>query len=169
MIMNVIIITLITILNSDISRYGIFIYLPALFFFNASLYLSKSNGIVISIITGLYIDVILTTPLGFHMTLISIFFLIGKNWMIQNSNTKQWRWIIFQLSINMSFHFLLLIMSEFRVDQTIFWSSGRFITDFIISSIVFIPIAFWKMEIDSVVIDIIATKFMKLEKFNEIK
>jgi len=25
------------------------------------------------------------------------------------------------------------------------------------------------MEIDSVVIDIIATKFMKLEKFNEIK
>jgi hypothetical protein len=60
-------------------------------------------------------------------------------------------------------------MSEFRVDQTIFWSSGRFITDFIISSIVFIPIAFWKMEIDSVVIDIIATKFMKLEKFNEIK
>ena len=169
LLINIVIIILITILNSDISNYGVFLYLPGLFFINASLYLNNIHGIIVSIFTGLFIDVILTTPFGFHAILLSFCFLLGKNWMLQNLNTKPWRCIIFQLSINIMFNFILLVTFKFRHELSIDWSISRFITDLIISSLIFIPIAFWKTEINTVIIDYISTKIIKTEQINEIK
>ena len=49
------------------------------------------------------------------------------------------------------------------------WSVSRFLIDLIISSIVIIPLAFWKIEINRIIIDNLPKKILKNKEIHEIE
>ncbi len=162
-------ISLLTLLNSDISSLGIFLYLPALFFFNSSLYLNYFNGIIVSIIIGLFLDEILSTPLGFHAIFLCLAFITGKSWIEYNTKRKLWRLVTFQLLINIFFTIILFGLFLCKENLGVDWSYERFLIDLIISSIIFIPICFWKIEISRVIIQMMFEDTKNSEDLHEIK
>jgi rod shape-determining protein MreD len=166
---NIATFTLLTIINSEICRYGIFLYLPGLFFFNSCIYLNQVPGIIVCIITGLYLDVIYTTPFGLHALLLALSYLIGRNWTKKNTNTKPWRFVLFQCLFNFLLIIICFVILKSRDDLGFNWSVSRFLIDLIISSSVIIPLAFWKIEINRIIIDNLPKRFLKNTEIHEIE
>lgn len=167
LVINIVTFTLLTAINSEICKYGIFLYLPGLFFFNSCIYLNQITGIIVCIITGLYLDVTYSVPFGLHALLLSLSFLIGSDWVKQNTNTKPWRFALFQCIINIFFNMICFITLLSQKDLGLNWTVSRFLIDLVISAFIIIPLAFWKMEINRVIINNVPKRILKNTQIHE--
>ena len=161
LVTNISTFTLLTIINSEIYKYGFFLFLPGLFLFNSCIYLNQIPGIIVCTITGLYLDVTYQTPFGLNALLLSLFYLIGRNWTKQNKNTKPWRLALFQCIANIFINLICFIIALSKKDLSLNWTASRFLIDLVISALVMIPLAYWKIEINRVVINNIPKKILK--------
>ena len=169
LVINISTFTLLTFINSEISRYGLFLYLPGLFFLNSSIYLNQIPGIIVCTITGLYLDVTYSTPFGLHAILLSLSYLIGSNWLKQNTNTKPWRIVLFQCIVNIFINIICFIILLSKKDPGVNWTVSRFLIDLVIAALVMIPLASWKMEMNRVIINNIPKKILKNTEIHEIQ
>ena len=169
LVINIATFTLLTIINSEIYKYGIFLYLPGLFFFNSCIYLNQIPGIIVCTITGLYLDVTYSTPFGLHALLLSLSYLIGHNWIKQNTNTKPWRFALFQCIVNISINIICFIILLSKKDLGLNWVVSRFLIDLVISALVMLPLASWKMEMNRVIIINIPKRILKNTEIHEIE
>ena len=167
LVINIFTFTLLTAINSEICKYGIFLYLPGLFFFNSCIYLNQITGLIVCIITGLYLDVTYSAPFGLHALLLSLSYLIGRDWVKQNTNTKPWRFALFQCIINIFLNMICFITLLSQKDLGLNWTVSRFLIDLVISAFIIIPLAFWKMEINRVIINNVPKRILKNTQIHE--
>ena len=71
-------VSLITIVNSTLANWGLFLYLPGMLFLSTSLIFNSSKAFIICLITGLFLDEILDTPFGFHGVALPALQIISK-------------------------------------------------------------------------------------------
>ena len=151
-LINLLLISLIALINSRLSVWGVFLYLPGLFIILSSNILDVKNGIVASIITGIHLDTLLHTPLGFHAILLAFIFLLVREWQENNRVFKTWRPIFLQIIVNIIFFFVwyfwLLIKSPFAMS----WEFSRFFADLTISTLIMIPLGFWMTQLTEIFI-----------------
>ena len=169
LVINIATFTLLTIINSEIYKYGIFLCLPGLFFFNSCIYLNQIPGIIVCTITGLYLDVTYSTPFGLYALLLSLSYLIGHNWIKQNTNTKPWRFVLFQCIVNIFLNIICFIFLLSKNELGLNWTLSRFLIDLVISALVMIPLASWKMEMNRVIINNIPKRILKNTEIHEIE
>ena len=151
-LINLLLISLIALINSRLSVWGIFLYLPGLFIILSSNILDVKNGIVASIITGIHLDTLLHTPLGFHAILLAFIFLLVREWQENHRVFKTWRPIFLQIIVNIIFFFVwyfwLLIKPPFAMS----WEFSRFFSDLTISTLIMIPLGFWMTQLTEIFI-----------------
>ena len=142
LVVNLLIICLLTLVNSRLSRWGIFLYLPGLFFYISCVFLDRTRGMIVCGITGLFLDVLFITPLGLHALLLPLFHIFGKEWLRSIANHRVWRLVIFQLIVNLIFIIIWFILLSFEDKFVIKWHLSRFSLDLLLSSVVIIPLSF---------------------------
>ena len=150
---NLLTICLLTVINSRLSSWGIFLYLPGLFFFLSCIFLNTKRGIIICLLTGSFIDVLLNTPFGFHGLLLALFHIIGKEWLRGSGNYKLWRSVVFQLCTNILLSSVLFFWVFFNYHSGMRWTLPRFFSDIFISSIIMVPLGFWLSQITEILIN----------------
>ena len=136
-------VSLITIVNSTLANWGLFLYLPGLLFLSISLIFNSSKAFIISLITGLFLDEILETPFGFHGLALPTLQVIGKEWLKYNDHNNSIRYVYFQLISNIILTIILFLVFKLQNQQVIKWTFIRFASDITLSTIVFIPLCFW--------------------------
>jgi hypothetical protein len=142
-----ILISLITIVNSKLASWGLFLYLPGMFFLSTSIFFNSSKAFIICLITGLFMDVILITPFGYHGIVLPTLQILSKEWLKYNGNNNAFRYVCFQLISNILLTFILFLIFKFQKFQIIEWTFSRFSSDLILSTIVFIPLCFWFQDL----------------------
>ena len=142
-----ILVSLITIVNSRLVNWGLFLYLPGVFFLSTSIFFNSKKAFIICLITGLFIDEILGTPFGFHGIALPALQTLSKEWLKYNGNNNAFRYVYFQLISNILLTVILFFIFKFKNDQIIEWTFSRFSSDLILSTIVFIPLCFWFQDI----------------------
>lgn len=150
LIINITIITILTLINSKLTIWGLFLYLPGILFFSACKFLDFTNGMIISGISGFAIDNILETPFGYHGILLPLFFIIGKNWLESTVNNKPWRPVIFQLLVNIILYSIWFLWVKLDKSLSMNWPISRFFIDLIISSLLIIPLSFWIFDLTKI-------------------
>ena len=80
---NLVVLILLGCVNSVVGQYGVFLYLPALFFLPGALCLDNSRGIPLAFVTGLILDQQIETSFGFHAFALSTFHLLSSNWLAE--------------------------------------------------------------------------------------
>jgi cell shape-determining protein MreD len=140
-------ISLITIVNSKLASWGLFLYLPGMFFLSTSIFFNSSKAFIICLITGLFMDVILITPFGYHGIVLPTLQILSKEWLKYNGNNNAFRYVCFQLISNILLTFILFLIFKFQKFQIIEWTFSRFSSDLILSTIVFIPLCFWFQDL----------------------
>ena len=141
------VISLITIVNSKLVNWGLFLYLPGMFFLSTNLIFNSAKAFIISVLIGLFLDEILETPFGFHGIALPILQLLSKEWINYNGNNNTFRYICFQLISNVLLTIILYSFFKLQNSQTIKWTFSRFSSDLILSTIAFIPICWWFQEL----------------------
>ena len=144
---NLVTICLLTQVNSKLSQWGIFLYLPGLFFFLSCMFLDAKRGIITCILTGCFLDIILYTPFGFHGLSLTLFHTLGKEWLRGSGNYKLWRSVIFQLGTNMLLGIVWFIWLFSSNHMEMRWPFLRFCSDMFLSSILIIPLGFWLSQV----------------------
>ena len=81
------VISLITVVNSKLVNWGLFLYLPHVFL-STNLIFNLTKAFIISVLIGLFLDEILETPFGFHGIALPILQLLSKEWINYNGNNN---------------------------------------------------------------------------------
>lgn len=144
---NLVTVCMLTLVNSRLSQWGIFLYLPGLFFFLSCMFLESKRGVIICLLTGCFLDIILNTPFGFHGLSLTLFHTLGKEWLRGSGNYKLWRSVIFQLCTNtlLGIVWFLWLFSSNQLEMR--WPFSRFCSDIFLSSIFIIPLGFWLSQV----------------------
>ena len=150
LIINITTITILTLINSELAIWGIFLYLPGIFFFTACKFLDLTKGILIVGIGGFVLDQIIETPFGFHGILLPFFHIIGRKWLETTVTNKPWRPVIFQLLVNIIFHTIWFAWLILDKSLEMSWSPSRFFIDLILSSFIMIPLSFWIYDLTNI-------------------
>ena len=151
---NQIVLHLNGLINHCVSFFGIFLYLPALFLFTASIHLDPTRNKIVIILTGISLDHIYNTPLGFHVFSLLLCSFVLKLTMQSKTYDNTSRPYIIQLIINFLIScglFLLSYLSHFRMGS---WDATRFMVDVSISSLLFFVLCPWfsKLSLQSILI-----------------
>jgi len=149
LILNQIILHLNGLINHSVSSFGIFLYLPALFLFPASIHLDPTRCKIVIILTGISLDHIYNTPLGFHVFSLLFCSLVLKLTLQSKTYDNTSRPYIIQLIINFLIScglFLLLYISHFKLGS---WDASRFMVDVSISSLLFFVLCPWFSKLNS--------------------
>jgi rod shape-determining protein MreD len=107
-------------------------------------------------ITGLFLDVLLTTPLGLHGLSLPLFHILGKQWLRSIANHRLWRPVIFQFITNLIFIIIWYILLLFENQLIMKWYLARFVLDLLLSSIIIIPLSFWLTQFTGLIIQFLA-------------
>ena len=129
--------------------FGIFLLLPALFLFPASMHLDPARSKVVIILTGISLDHIYNTPLGFHVFSLLFCSFVLKLILQSKTYDSTSRPYIIQLIINFLIScglFLLLYLSHFKMGS---WDTSRFMVDVCISSLLFFVLCPWFSKLNS--------------------
>ena len=126
----------VTSMNSTLSQFGVYLFVPAIFLIAPS-YLNKSSSIIVIFINGLFLDYHCNLPLGFNVILfLSVFLstLDRFNFSSGDSNSIDKRSLL--LIINLLFFVILLLLIKFKIFALSEWVLSRFLVDLLLSSIV---------------------------------
>ena len=158
LLINIFVLSLISLVNSELSRWGISIFLPGLFFLSSSILLNWWQGILGCTIIGLFLDSVYHTPFGFLGFTLPLLCLAGKRWLKNTSNNRPWRSVLFQVITNMGTAFFLLAVLFIQDLSFNKFNFTRLITDLVLSSILLIPLCFWLLEFTIIVIEKVSGK-----------
>tara|TARA_B100000989_G_scaffold53177_1_gene35582 strand:- start:5715 stop:6239 length:525 start_codon:yes stop_codon:yes gene_type:complete len=152
--LNQIILHLNGLINHSVSSLGIFLYLPALFLFPALIHLDPVRSKIVIILTGISLDHIYSTPLGFHVFSLLLCFLFLELTLKSKTYDNTSRPFIIHLIINFLIScglFLLLFLYHFKMGS---WDALRFMVDVSISSLLFFVLCPWfsKLNLQSLLI-----------------
>ena len=132
---------MVTSVNSTLSQFGVYLYVPAIFLIAPS-YLSKGSSIIVIFINGLFLDYHCNLPLGFNVFLFLFVFLSTLdrfNLSAVDSNYIDKRSLL--LIINTLFFIILFLLIKFKVFTLSDWILSRFFVDLLLSSIVILFIS----------------------------
>lgn len=132
---------MVTSVNSTLSQFGVYLYVPAIFLIAPS-YLSKGSSIIVIFINGLFLDYHCNLPLGFNVFLFLFVFLSTLdrfNLSAVDSNYIDKRSLL--LIINTLFFIILFLLIKFKVFTLSEWILSRFFVDLLLSSIVILFIS----------------------------
>lgn len=161
---NFIMISLLGLINSKLSRWGIFLYLPGVFFFFSCISLDTTRGIIACVITGLFLDVLYNTYFGYFGLTLALFHIFGKEWLQSTINNKPWRPVLFQWGANTILGILWYLILLFENQLGMHWQTTRFISDIVVSTIIIIPISFWVTKFNEQIMQIIFYYDLEIEK-----
>lgn len=153
LLINIFVLSLISLVNSELSQWGIFIFVPGLFYLSSSILLNWWQGILGCSIIGLLLDSVYHTPFGFLGFTLPILCLLGKRWLKNTSNNRPWRTVLFQVTTNIGTGIGLLVVLFFQDISFKNLSFPRLITDLLLSSILLIPLCFWMLDFTIKVIE----------------
>lgn len=132
---------MVTSVNSTLSQFGVYLFVPAIFLIAPS-YLSKGSSIIVIFINGLFLDYHCNLPLGFNVFLFLFVFLSTLdrfNLSAVDSNYIDKRSLL--LIINTLFFIILFLLIKFKVFTLSEWILSRFFVDLLLSSIVILFIS----------------------------
>ena len=136
--------TTLSLINSTLSQFGIYLLLPGLFL-SIPVTLNKNLRRTLVILSGFLIDYNCDLPLGFSVFfLISIHFILEDQFKLSMLKSLNDRRIIL-ISVNLLFFITFFILSKFDRFLLGQWHSFNFIFDLLVSSIVLfflLPIQF---------------------------
>lgn len=158
LLINIFVLSLISLVNSEIAQWGIFIFVPGLFYLSSSILLNWWQGILGCLIIGLLLDSVYHTPFGFLGFTLPLLCLLGKGWLKNTSNNRPWRSVLFQVITNIGTGiglFVVLIFQDLSLNNMIL---SRFITDLLLSSILLIPLCSWMIDFTNKIIEKISGK-----------
>ena len=148
-------------INSTLGCFGIFIYIPAIFFLPTVQNLDHFRAIFLLFISGLYYDLSIFTELGFHAFILCFFYLIWQEVFKLGRKSLLVHPIILQVSLNsILIATWISFYSIFLGNQN--WTLGRIFVDLIVSSLAIIPIAFWYPRFCETLIEIFRANSPKL-------
>lgn len=142
-ISNILLINLLSLVNSTLGSYGIFITMSGIFFFSATILLEGIRAIVALFITGLFLDVQMHTPFGFQAFAFIIFHILLKNWPFNVKPQENFHPVIIQVVCNSIIMIFCLVFSFFAYEEINFL---RFCTDFFFSTLILIPLGIWNLN-----------------------
>ena len=140
---NLVVLILLGCVNSVVGQYGVFLYLPALFFLPGALCLDNSRGIPLAFVTGLILDQQIETAFGFHAFALATFHLISANLVRGINYRKDFVTLILQIPANLLLFVLWLLWVGIFESTTMEWKLGRWFTDLTASTLALIPLALW--------------------------
>ena len=153
LLINIFVLSLISLVNSELSRWGISMFLPGLFFLSSSILLNWWQSILGCTIVGLFLDSVYNTPFGFLGFTLPLLCLAGKRWLNNTSNNRPWRSVLFQVIMNIGTGFFLFVLLFIQDSSFNNLNINRLITDLILSSIILIPLCFWLLDFTIIAIE----------------
>ena len=148
-------------INSTLGCFGIFIYIPAIFFIPTVQNLDHFRALFLLFISGLFYDLSILTELGFHGFIFCFCYLIWQEVFRLGKKSLLVHPIILQVSLN-----LILIVTWISYYSIILgnqnWTFGRIFMDLIVSSLAIIPIAFWYLRFCESLIEFFRANSRKL-------
>lgn len=153
LLINIFVLSLISLVNSELSQWGIFIFVPGLFYLSSSILLNWWQGILGCSIIGFMLDSAYHTPFGFLGFTLPLLCLLAKGWLRNTSNNRPWRSVLFQVITNIGTGialFFILFFQDLSLNNLKF---SRLITDLLLSSILLIPLCFWMLDFTIKVIE----------------
>ncbi len=156
-------IALLGLINSTLSKWGIFLYLPGVFFFFSCICLDMTRGMIACVITGLFLDLLYNSYFGYFGFTLALFHIFGKEWLRSTINNKPWRPVLFQWGANTILGILWYLILLIENQRGMYWETTRFISDIVISSIIIIPISFWVTKFNEKIMNIIFSYDLAIE------
>jgi hypothetical protein len=148
-------------INSTLGCFGIFIYIPAIFFLPTVQNLDHFRAIFLLFISGLFYDLSIFTELGFHAFILCFFYLIWQEVFRLGRKSLLVHPIILQVSLNsILIATWISFYSIFLGNQN--WTFGRIFVDLIVSSLAIIPIGFWYPRFCETLLEIFRVNSPKL-------
>ena len=139
---NLVTLTLIGCVNSKLGQFGVFLYLPGLFFLPGALYLDHLRGMPVAFVTGLLLDQQIQVTFGFHAFVLAGLHALGSRWVRGSNFRKDLSPLLFQLPANVFCFILWFFCIKMGIDS-LDWSFSRLFLDFLASTIALIPLAIW--------------------------
>ena len=150
---NLVLIGCIALVNSFISPYGFFIYLPGLLCIPQYQWLDPYRGLISLLISGFLWDHFFCHTFGFHAFLLSLLFLLVRQFLHSGKQTRQ-QILYFHLAINFILAASWFLTSNLMQTGLGDWKIGRFFSDLLLSSIILIPISFWHTQFSTKLVDL---------------
>ncbi len=139
---NLILILCISLLNSLLGPLGVFLFLPGLFFLPHYQLLDSYRCIFCLLVSGFLVDHFFNYVFGFHAFLFAVIYFVSKEFFhIGKQSFKQI--LIYQLSANLILALVWLLYTGIAESNYSAWGFRRFFSDFLISSILMIPLSLW--------------------------
>ena len=139
---NLILILCISLLNSFLGTWGVFLFLPGLFFLPHYQLLDSYRCIFCLLVSGFLVDHFFNYVFGFHAFLFAVIYFVSKEFFhIGKQSFKQI--LIYQLSANLILALVWLVYTSTLVIDYSAWDLRRFFSDFLISSILLVPLSLW--------------------------
>ncbi len=142
---NFILIWCITLLNSTLNPWGIFLYLPGLFFLPHYQLLDSYRSLISLGLSGFFLDNLLNHGFGFHAFFLGFVYLLSKEFFHFGKQGPK-EIIIFQGITNFLLSITWLICCGFFHSNYSNWDLSRFLPDILISTLILIPVSIWYAE-----------------------
>lgn len=143
LLINILTVQLLGVINSSLSVWGCLLYLPALFFFSATVLLDRARVISVLTLTGFSLDSVYNTPGGFHSVALIICYLVAKDWLHSGKNGELVRPYYLQIIANVLISFGLIFVLNFRSASLGYWAWPNVVIDISISTFIFAAITPW--------------------------
>ena len=140
---NLLALTLIGSVNSKLGQFGLFVYLPGLFFLPGALYLDHPRGMTVAFLTGLFLDQQVETTFGFHAFVLAGMHALCSGWIRASNFRKDLSPLLFQLPANLLCFVLWLLWVKVLQGGSLDWSLGRWSLDLLVSIFAILPLAIW--------------------------
>lgn len=140
---NFFVIQLLAQINSTLGKYGVFLFVPGLFFFSVSMHLRGARAMLVLFSTGFLLDFQFHTYFGFHPFLLVVFHLIGTMFVQMGKQGERIRPLLFQLIAQILISSLWYFPISMKFDDATNYLKLRFLTDQIISVMVLVPLCLW--------------------------
>ena len=143
LLVNIGTIQLIGVINSTLGNWGCLLYLPALFFFSATVLLDRMRVIFVLSLTGFSLDSIYNTPSGFHTFALITCYLIAKYWLHSGENGELLRPYFLEVIANLLISISLFLVLQFQHGLLGTWMIPNIVVDVFVSTLLFAVIAPW--------------------------
>jgi hypothetical protein len=138
---NLVVIGCVALLNSFLSPWGIFLYLPGLFVLPHYQLLDPYRSLVSILVSDLFNHLF-----GFHAFILGFIYLISKEYFHLGKQSSK-EIVAFQILANFVIALIWFFQCGFSQSTIGDWELIRFLPDLIVSSLVLIPVSAWQTSL----------------------
>jgi len=140
---NALLVCCLTMINSTLGTFGLFLYLPGLLFLQTGLFLGTRQTLTLLFLTGLLYDHSVKSTFGFHGLCLCFSYLCIQEIFKLGKDFKFGQPLTVQVSLNLIIGIFWLAFSQISRPFSASWGIGQAILDLTISTILIIPIGAW--------------------------